>query len=104
MFPRTRRGTEPRPNCMARLARLAIVDFSWTAARAVRADRSASRPGAWGGSRSASCSGLAEAAGREVARIDRLLEELFGIVSPELAHVRIGLDHRVDQPPALLLD
>src|SRR5262245_18919179 len=34
---------------------------------------------------------------RVVARIDRLLEELLLVVSPELAHVVIGLDRLVDE-------
>src|SRR5581483_11394052 len=38
---------------------------------------------------------------RPVARVHRVLQELVGVVGPELAHVRIGLDHRVDQPPLL---
>src|SRR5262249_4675922 len=38
------------------------------------------------------------------AVVDRVLEELVGIVGPELADVRIGLDHRIDQLAALLLD
>src|SRR6202023_1712984 len=36
-------------------------------------------------------------AGREVAAIDRLLEERVLAVSPELADGRIGLDHHVPQ-------
>src|SRR6187551_3496063 len=34
---------------------------------------------------------------REVARIDRLLQEPLFVVSPELTHVVIGLDRLVDQ-------
>src|SRR4249919_3230547 len=34
---------------------------------------------------------------RKVARIDGLLEKFFLVVSPELAHVRVGLDRLVDQ-------
>src|SRR5262249_62114795 len=40
---------------------------------------------------------LAIFAGREIAAVDRLLEELVLAVGPELAHRRIGLDHRVPQ-------
>src|SRR5258708_27889097 len=40
---------------------------------------------------------------REVARVHRVLEELLGLVGPELAHVRIGLDHGVHQPAVLAL-
>src|SRR3954470_15755873 len=38
---------------------------------------------------------------REVARIHRVLQELLRLVRPELAHVRIGVDHRVDEPAFL---
>src|SRR5260221_4090097 len=41
---------------------------------------------------------------RVVARIDRVLEEFVLLVGPELADVGIGLDHRVDVSPVLLLD
>src|SRR6266508_3835341 len=41
---------------------------------------------------------------RVVARIDRILQELVLLIGPELAHVGIGLDHRVDVTPVLLLD
>src|SRR5262245_10677600 len=41
---------------------------------------------------------------RGVARVDRVLQEVVHVVGPELADVRIGLDHRVDQLAALLLD
>src|SRR5271167_5129256 len=34
---------------------------------------------------------------RIIARVDRISEELLGIVSPELAHVRISLDDRVNE-------
>src|SRR5207237_2383863 len=40
---------------------------------------------------------------RPVARIARLLQELFRVVGPELAHVRIGIDIRIDEPTVLLL-
>src|SRR5579872_6996371 len=40
---------------------------------------------------------LAVFAGREVAAVDRLLEELLLLVLPELADRRIGLDHRVPE-------
>src|SRR6476619_7281667 len=40
---------------------------------------------------------FAEFAGREVAAVDRLLKELVLAVSPELADVGIGLDHRVPE-------
>src|SRR5262249_1802356 len=40
---------------------------------------------------------LAIFARREVAAVDRLLEELVLAVGPELADRRIGLDHRVPQ-------
>src|SRR6185437_1774311 len=39
-----------------------------------------------------------------IARIDRLFQEPFRIVGPELAHRRIGLDRLVDHLAALLLD
>src|SRR5712691_3653851 len=39
-----------------------------------------------------------------LAVVDRVLQELVGIVGPELADVRIGLDHGVDELAALLLD
>ena len=38
---------------------------------------------------------LAKFAGREVAAVERLLEERVLVVGPELADVRIGLDHRI---------
>src|SRR6266508_5542611 len=41
---------------------------------------------------------------RVVARIDRVLQELVLLIGPELADVGIGLDHRVDVAPVLLLD
>src|SRR6266508_5498270 len=41
---------------------------------------------------------------RVVARIDGILQELVLLISPELAHVGIGLDDRVDVSAALLLD
>src|SRR4029450_10355648 len=41
---------------------------------------------------------------RVVARIDRILQELVLLIGPELAHIGIGLDHRVDVTPVLLLD
>src|SRR5260370_25281177 len=41
---------------------------------------------------------------RPVARIDRVLEELLGLVGPELAHVRIGVDDAIHQPAVLALD
>src|SRR6266446_1980051 len=41
---------------------------------------------------------------REVARVHRVLQELFRAVGPELAHVRIGVDHAVHQPAVLALD
>src|SRR6266851_1982883 len=48
---------------------------------------------------------LLEILGRRViARIDRVLEEFVLLVGPELADVGIGLDHRVDVSPVLLLD
>src|SRR5262249_14650233 len=40
---------------------------------------------------------LAIFARREIAAVDRLLEELVLAIGPELAHRRIGLDHRVPQ-------
>src|SRR5262245_48696560 len=43
-------------------------------------------------------------AGREVAIVDGLLEELFRLVLPELRHVGKDVDHRVPQLPVLLLD
>src|SRR6266404_4101112 len=41
---------------------------------------------------------------REVARVHRVLQELLRVVGPELAHVRIGVDHAVHQPGVLALD
>src|SRR5262249_44071017 len=41
---------------------------------------------------------------RVVARINRGLQELVLLIGPELADVGIGLDHRVDVSPVLLLD
>src|SRR3954469_13004618 len=35
---------------------------------------------------------------REVPRVHRVLQELLGLVGPELADVGIGMDHRVHQP------
>src|SRR6266571_1646154 len=40
---------------------------------------------------------------RIVARVDRLREKPLLVVGPELAHVRIGLDRRVDELVALPL-
>src|SRR4051812_10853853 len=40
---------------------------------------------------------------REAPRVDRALEELLGLPLPELAHVRIRLHHRVDEPSVLPL-
>src|SRR5262245_52902604 len=40
---------------------------------------------------------------RIVARIDRLREEPLLVVGPELAHVLVGLDRRVDELVTLLL-
>src|SRR5207237_6724762 len=42
--------------------------------------------------------------GREVSRVDRVLEELVRLVGPELAHVRVGADHGVHQAPLLAGD
>src|SRR4051812_22735202 len=42
--------------------------------------------------------------GREIPRIDRVLEKLLGFVGPELADVRVGVDHAVHQAPFLALD
>src|SRR5215510_13994507 len=42
--------------------------------------------------------------GREVPRIHRVLQELVRLVRPELAHVRVGVDHPVHQPALLALD
>src|SRR5262249_19431767 len=41
---------------------------------------------------------------RGVARIERVLQELLLLLGPEMAGVRIGLDHRVDVSLVLLLD
>src|ERR1700730_16789567 len=41
---------------------------------------------------------------RPVARIHRVLQELLGLVGPELADVGIGMDDPVDQPAVLALD
>src|SRR5574341_1352317 len=40
---------------------------------------------------------LAVFAGRIVAAVDGLLQKLLLLVLPELAHVRVGLDHRVPE-------
>src|SRR6266446_1041682 len=48
--------------------------------------------------------GLQVLRGRPVARIDRILQELLGLVGPELAHVRVGVDDAVHQPAVLALD
>src|SRR6187401_3507849 len=40
---------------------------------------------------------------RIVARVDRARQKILLWVGPELAHVRVGLDHRVDQLAVLLL-
>src|SRR3989442_1230787 len=40
---------------------------------------------------------------REVARVHRVLEELLRLVGPELAHVRVSVDHAVYQAPVLAL-
>src|SRR5438093_9367048 len=43
-------------------------------------------------------------AGRKVPVVDRLLEELFGVVLPELADRWIGVDHGVLELPSDLLN
>src|SRR5947207_13067273 len=40
---------------------------------------------------------------RKVARVHRVLQELLRVIGPELAHVGIGVDHAVHQPPVLAL-
>src|SRR6185312_6000063 len=40
---------------------------------------------------------FAELAGREVAAVDRLRQELRLVVGPELADIGIGLDHRIPE-------
>src|SRR3569832_1865898 len=45
----------------------------------------------------ATMTSLAVLAGREVAAVDRLRQELRLVVGPELADMRIGLDHRVPE-------
>src|SRR5262249_42932857 len=54
---------------------------------------------AWGraGAGRATARSLAELTRREVAAVDRLLEELGLAVLPELTDVRVGLDDRVPQ-------
>src|SRR5262245_37028212 len=47
---------------------------------------------------------LAVFAGRKVPVVDRLLQELFGVVLPELADRRIGVDHGVLKLASHLLD
>src|SRR5216110_3106920 len=42
--------------------------------------------------------------GRPVARVHRILQELLRLVGPELAHVRVGVDHPVHEAPVLALD
>src|SRR5919197_4943156 len=49
-------------------------------------------------------SGLQIVRGREVARIDRVLEKLLRLIGPELAHVGIGVDDLVHQPSLLARD
>src|SRR5947209_3001116 len=39
-----------------------------------------------------------------LAIVDGLLEKFLRIIGPELAHIRIGLDHGVDELAVLLLD
>src|ERR1043165_5406157 len=41
---------------------------------------------------------------RPIPRVHRVLQELLGLVGPELAHVRVGVDDAVHQPPVLALD
>src|SRR5712664_4940384 len=41
---------------------------------------------------------------RPVARVHRVLQELLGLVSPELAHVRVGVDDAIHQPAVLALE
>src|SRR5919206_2450618 len=41
---------------------------------------------------------------RPVARIHRVLQELLGLVLPELADVRVGMDHPVNEALVLALD
>src|SRR6266508_206828 len=48
--------------------------------------------------------GSAILAGREVAVVDRLLQELLRLVLPELRHGRVRVDDRVPELPVLLLD
>src|SRR5947208_16937722 len=38
---------------------------------------------------------------REVARVHRVLQELLRVIRPELAHVRVSVDHAVHQAPVL---
>src|ERR1700680_3183871 len=40
---------------------------------------------------------------REVSRIDRVRQKRLLVVSPELAHIGIGLDHGVDEAAVFLL-
>src|SRR5262249_44353655 len=49
-------------------------------------------------------SGLEVLRGRPVARVHRILQEFLRIVGPELAHVRVRVDNRVDEAPLLALD
>src|SRR5882672_10782249 len=42
--------------------------------------------------------------GRPIARIHRVLQELFRLVGPELAHVRVGMDDAVHEAPVLAFD
>src|SRR5258706_12823634 len=76
--------------------------------RECRSRRSGPRP-VWTRSKSkrAAVTGrgrLAVPAGRELPRVHRLLEELLGVVGPELADGRIGVDDRVLEHAADLLD
>src|SRR6266853_6511690 len=41
---------------------------------------------------------------RIVARIHRIFQERILDIAPELADVRVCLDYRIDQPPAVLAD
>src|SRR5262245_46685805 len=48
------------------------------------------------------CRSVLQVVGRRpVPRVDRVLQEILGLVAPELADVRVGVDYLVHQPPEL---
>src|SRR4051812_22211007 len=58
-----------------------------------------SRSGAARGCPAREAGSLLQVFGRRVvARVDRVLQEGGLVIGPELTDIRIGLDHRIDQP------